>query len=136
VVFDGHDEIIEYNRAAEEILDRKLSLEDKWTCLDLEEQYKLKGYKLAKVGEVVTSNKIFLIGDRESYINYSFIPIGNPNEGVILLLNDLTNIKRYQEMASYNDKMQALGQLSAGIAHEIRNPLTSINTFIDLIPYK
>ncbi len=39
-------------------------------------------------------------------------------------------------MASYNDKMQALGELSAGIAHEIRNPLTSINTFIDLIPYK
>jgi signal transduction histidine kinase/ABC-type amino acid transport substrate-binding protein len=136
VVFDGYDRIIEYNRAAEEILDRKLSLEDKWTSLDLEKHYNLKGFELAKEGKVITNNQIFLSDNRESYINYNFIPIGNPNEGIILLLNDLTNIKKYQEMASYNDKMQALGQLSAGIAHEIRNPLTSINTFIDLIPYK
>lgn len=76
------------------------------------------------------------MNNRESYINYSFIPIGSLNEGVILLLNDFTAIKKYQDMASYNDKMQALGELSAGIAHEIRNPLTSINTFIDLIPTK
>lgn len=39
-------------------------------------------------------------------------------------------------IAMHNDKMQALGRLSAGIAHELRNPLTSIKAFIDLIPYK
>ncbi|HAE92698.1 MAG TPA: hypothetical protein DCG60_08680 [Tissierella sp.] len=39
-------------------------------------------------------------------------------------------------IAMYNDKMQALGKLSSGIADELRNPLTSINAFIDLIPLK
>lgn len=39
-------------------------------------------------------------------------------------------------IAMYSDKMQALGKLSSGIAHELRNPLTSINAFIDLIPLK
>ncbi len=136
VVFDGYDRIIEYNRAAEKILDRKLYLEEKWDNLSLQEQYELKGFESAKKGKLVTNNQTFLTDNREFYINYSFIPIGDSNEGVILLLNDITNIKKYQEMASYNDKMQALGELSAGIAHEIRNPLTSINTFIDLIPYK
>ncbi len=136
IVFDEHDKLIEYNKAAEKILNMELSLGNKWTTLNLDETHQFKGYHIAKNGDVITDNNYFLRDNNELYINYSFIPIGNSNEGVILLLNDLTNIKKYQEMANYNDKMQALGQLSAGIAHEIRNPLTSINTFIDLIPYK
>lgn len=45
-------------------------------------------------------------------------------------------IEDLYELAKHNDKMQALGVLSAGLAHELRNPLTSIKTFIDLIPLK
>lgn len=36
----------------------------------------------------------------------------------------------------HNDKMRSLGKLSSSIAHEIRNPLTSIKAFIDMIPFK
>ncbi|MFA5576594.1 MAG: transporter substrate-binding domain-containing protein [Tissierellaceae bacterium] len=43
---------------------------------------------------------------------------------------------KLNNMIMHNDKMQALGRLSAGIAHELRNPLTSIKAFIDLIPLK
>ncbi|WMM25356.1 transporter substrate-binding domain-containing protein [Tissierella sp. MB52-C2] len=39
-------------------------------------------------------------------------------------------------IAMQNDKMQSLGKLSASIAHELRNPLTSIKAFVDLIPLK
>lgn len=45
-------------------------------------------------------------------------------------------IEDLYELAKHNDKMQALGVLSAGLAHELRNTLTSIKTFIDLIPLK
>ena len=136
IVFNDEHGIIEYNKAAEEILDKKLYLEDNWNTMKLDEKYGFNGYESATKGEVITNTQGFIINNNKLYLNYSFIPIGDLNEGVILLLNDFTDIKKYQDMANYNDKMQALGELSAGIAHEIRNPLTSIKTFIDLIPSK
>lgn len=44
--------------------------------------------------------------------------------------------KQLIEKIAHKDKMEAIGNLAAGIAHEIRNPLTSIKTFVELLPQK
>lgn len=52
-----------------------------------------------------------------------------PEKGVIgyvYSFNDLTDIRRLEREVRLRDRMAAVGRLSAGIAHEIRNPLSSI----------
>jgi two-component system sensor histidine kinase HydH len=46
--------------------------------------------------------------------------------GNVLILRDLREVKRLQEEIRRKEKLAALGGLAAGIAHEIRNPLSSI----------
>lgn len=44
----------------------------------------------------------------------------------ILILRDLTEVRKLQEEVRRSEKLAALGGLAAGIAHEIRNPLSSL----------
>ncbi len=46
--------------------------------------------------------------------------------GTVLVLQDLTQVKRLEEEAARNQRLVAMGEMAAGIAHEIRNPLGSI----------
>nr|WP_263323701.1 ATP-binding protein [Neobacillus sp. Marseille-Q6967] len=56
------------------------------------------------------------------------------DEGVIgsyVVLKDITSIKRERQLLS--EKQAVAGQLAAGIAHEIRNPITAIKGFLQLM---
>lgn len=77
-------------------------------------------------------------GENQRTIRYKLLPISNENklEGLLLCIFDMTEERRMSEVLAHTDKMQSLGVLSAGIAHEIRNPLTSIKMFVDLLPSK
>jgi PAS domain S-box-containing protein len=46
---------------------------------------------------------------------------------------DITELKEKEELLRKSDKLTVVGELAAGIAHEIRNPLTSIKGFVQLM---
>ena len=53
--------------------------------------------------------------------------------GTILILQDMTEYRRMEELAQRNQRLREMGEMAAGIAHEIRNPLASIELFASLL---
>jgi polar amino acid transport system substrate-binding protein len=106
-------------------------------------QYFLKG----KLEDVLLHGKQFL-GEEGEWVREDGIhlrlrayiyPLYNFEQhviGVMFTFEDISEEVQVRHKAFENEKNQALSRVVAGIAHEIRNPLTSIKTFVELIPQK
>lgn len=55
--------------------------------------------------------------------------------GAYMVLKDMTNLRSLEEQIQRNDRLAIIGQIAAGTAHEIRNPLTSIKGFLQVMKY-
>ncbi|MFH1018178.1 MAG: ATP-binding protein [Pseudomonadota bacterium] len=53
--------------------------------------------------------------------------------GMLLLFEDLTDFREMEEQVKRADRLAAVGELAARIAHEIRNPLTSVSGSIEVL---
>lgn len=60
---------------------------------------------------------------------------GGPNEPgrVVLILEDETEHRRLQDRLIQSERLSAIGQLIAGVAHDLNNPLTSVIGFADFL---
>ncbi|MDR6879780.1 PAS domain S-box protein [Bacillus sp. 3255] len=71
-------------------------------------------------------------------INLKMVPIiiHEQVNGVYGIAKDITERKRTEELLLKTEKLSIVGQLAAGVAHEIRNPLTSLRGFVQLLQSK
>ena len=74
----------------------------------------------------------------QSWMEYVICRLDFDNEEAetVIHFRDITEEKALREEVIRRHKMEALGQLVASIAHEIRTPLTSIKAFTELLPLK
>ncbi len=69
-------------------------------------------------------------------IRFNFSPLADEKgkiEGVVLSGRDVTDLKRLEEQLIQAEKLAAMGQMLAGVAHELNNPLTAILGVTDLL---
>ena len=55
------------------------------------------------------------------------------DRGVVAIFQDLTQARQLEERLRHDDRLSALGEFAAGVAHEIRNPLYAIRGSIELL---
>lgn len=75
-------------------------------------------------------------GDSNLRVRVTASPVQNPEGesiGTMLLVEDITQLKQLEEEANRNDRLRGMGEMAAGIAHEIRNPLASIELFASVL---
>ncbi|MFV9511860.1 ATP-binding protein [Tepidibacillus sp. LV47] len=53
--------------------------------------------------------------------------------GAYVVFKDVTNLRSLEQQVLQNDRLATIGQIAAGTAHEIRNPLTSIRGFLQIL---
>ena len=92
-------------------------------------------------GEKVSNFETHLItaGQADVKVSFSTATVMTPSgevEGVIAIGQDLTRTKELERRVVQAEKLASLGQLAAGVVHEINNPLTTITVYADALIQK
>ena len=70
------------------------------------------------------------------WVDVSRIPLrgqGGEVRGILCTQEDITQRKEMEQLVRIQDKMASLGRIAAGMAHEIRNPLSGVNMYLSAL---
>ncbi len=96
----------------------------------------------------IASKRINMGKDSQEFVEYKLIRLDGSEVDVEMkgittiyqnhpvkhiIIRDITERKKTQELLLNSEKLSVAGQLAAGIAHEVRNPLTAIKGFLQLM---
>ena len=126
-----------FNRSAEKITGRPLrSVENR----QIEDVFPVFAPLFSAGGEPLMKSKGEIrINGREGtpmYLGYALSPLKdrkNEQIGHILIFQDMTEIRRMEENLEKSRRLALIGEMAAGLAHEMRNPLASITGSIQLM---
>lgn len=138
ISFDEDLNITKLNYAAEKIL------EVKGASVNRKPYTEVLGKSitdLLSAKKVIERNEVRYItpSGRSIWLGLTFSPLknsGGQTIGQILVFTDLTHLKAIESQMELRDKLSSLGEISAGIAHELRNPMGVIAGYTKLLSKK
>lgn len=86
--------------------------------------------------ETVSHEESVTIGEKEYYLDTKYKPIfmiGGNKDTILCISRDITEHKKIEDQLAHTEKLASLGTLSAGVAHEINNPIAVILGFTELL---
>lgn len=143
VVLDAQDNIILFNPAAEKIFGIKanhvygMAVTEALPLLRTHLAYNELGTSSFDKNRPVFSDFPYPgPGGRKLYLRLSISPLAlslGGQKGKILTFQDVTQVKETEEEMKKVEDLAVIGELAAGIAHEIRNPMASISGSIEML---
>jgi len=110
--------------------------QDKVEDISFDNIYGGNNLQSAIVGNRMVQEVIYHdFGRRKGYFQVTSTPLVGPGRHVqtLVLIQDITDMKRMEEQLMHSEKLSALARISAGVAHEIGNPLTSISSYVQIL---
>ena len=142
MTFDRNCSLTTINRAAEEILALQRGQTVGKSCRELFDEGEITRAVHETVERKAPSARMEAMLDRPSgniWLGFNTALLTDrqgESLGVILSFSDLTEVKRLQEQMELRERLIALGEMSAGIAHELRNPMAVISGYLNLLAKK
>lgn len=132
ITLDSDERITSFNKGAEVITG--LSLKDVY-FKPLDEVFKgmLISDTHLPLGEGGRVDKLFNLKTGEKWLGYNISFGSGKDVEYIVLIQDLTLYKKLEDELRRDDRLKSLGELSASLAHEIRNPLASLSGSIQVL---
>ena len=66
-------------------------------------------------------------------LSVAALPLPDGTRGYLYTFQDVTEVKRFEQQARLQQRLAAVGEMAAGIAHEIRNPLASMSGSMQML---
>ncbi len=135
VSFDRESRITKMNAAAEHILDMK---EANVLTKKYHEVFHSPITELIDRREIIERAEIsYLSGSgKRIWLGLTVSPLKDSKYntiGQLLVFTDLTELKAFQSQQELRERLSTLGEMSAGIAHEMRNPLAVISGYTKML---